>query len=161
MCKKDLDKIFNEYYERKKIEKKVSEAEKKEEQEKIEMIIDKLKKIVIPVLEAISKEIEKKGYKTSVLKRLEDFACPGVELKFLPIPKQEENSMHLSDSSISFIFSKSGNLTIESNIHFINDNNSEEHEGSGSNFGKEIENLTEDLVKTEVVKFIKKALKLN
>jgi len=32
---------------------------------------------------------------------------------------------------------------------------------SGSNFGKEIENLTEDLVKTEVVKFIKEALKLN
>lgn len=84
-----------------------------------------------------------------------------MELKFLPIPKQEENSMHLSDSSISFIFSKSGNLTIKSNIHFINDNNSEEHEGSGSNFVKEIENLTEDLVKTEGVKFIKKALKLN
>jgi len=35
MCKNDLDEIFNEYFERKKIEKKVSEAEKKEEQKKI------------------------------------------------------------------------------------------------------------------------------
>jgi hypothetical protein len=161
MCKNDLDEIFNEYFERKKIEKKVSEAEKKEEQKKNKLIIEKLKDIVIPVLEAISKEIEKKGYKTSVLKRLENFACPGVELKFLPIPKQEENSIHLSDSSISFIFSKSGNFTIKSNIHFINDNNSEENEEDGSNFGEKIENLTEDWVKTEVIKFIKKALKLN
>jgi len=161
MYKNDLDEIFNEYFERKKIEKKVSEAGKKEEQEKIEMIIDKLKKIVIPVLEAISKEIEKKGYKTSVLKRLENFACPCVDIKFLPIPKQEENSIHLSDSSISFIFSKSGDLTLKSNIYFINDNNSEENEEGGSNFGEKIENLTEDWVKTEVIKFIKKALKLN
>ena len=161
MCKKDLDEIFNEYYERKKIEKGVSGAEKKEEQKKNEIIIAKLKEIVIPVLEAISKEIEKKGYKTSVLKRLENFAYPGVELKFLPISKQEENSVYLSDSSISFIFSKSGYLTIKNSIYFINDNNSEEHKESGANFGKEIENLTEDLVKTEVVKFIKEALKLN
>jgi len=161
MCKKDLDEIFNEYYERKKIEKGISGAKKKEEQEKNEIIIAKLKEIVIPVLEAISKEIEKKGYKTSVLKRLENYAYPGVELKFLPISKQEENPVYLSDSSISFIFSKSGDLTIKSNIYFINDNNSSEQEESGSNFGKEIENLTEDLVKTEAVKFIKKALKLN
>ena len=56
MCKKDLDEIFNEYYERKKIEKKVSEAGKKEEREKIEMIIDKLKKLSFQYLKLFQKK---------------------------------------------------------------------------------------------------------
>lgn len=157
MCKNDLDKIFSEYYERKKIEEEVSETKKLEEQEKIELIIDKLKEIIIPVIEAISKEIEAKGYKTSVSKRLENHAYPSVELSFSPIPKQEENFTYLLNSSISFVSSKSGNLTIRKNIRSINGNSSKEYEG-GSTFGENIDNLTKNWVKTEVIKFVKEVL---
>jgi hypothetical protein len=156
MCKNDLDEIFNEYYERKKIEEEVSETKKLEEQEKIELIIDKLKEIVIPVIETISKEIEVKGYETSVSKRLKNYAYPGVELSFLPIPKQEENSTHLSNSSISFVSSKSGDLTIRENIY-----SSKRDRPDSSGFGVNIDNLTKNYVKTEVIKFIKKVLESN
>jgi len=152
MYKNDLDEIFNEYFERKKIEEEVSEAKKLEEQEKNKLIIEKLKDIVIPVLEAISKEIEKKGYKTSVLKRLENFAYPGVELKFLPIPKQEENSIHLSDSSISFICTNDG-IRIEKEICLKNTRPDK------SSSGASIEELTKNWVKTKVIEFIKEVLK--
>jgi len=156
MCKNDLDKIFEEYYERKKIEEGVSEAKKLEEQEKIELIIDKLKEIIIPVIETISKEIEAKGYKTSVSKRLEKHVYPSVELSFSPIPKQEENSTYLPNSSISFVSSKSHHHTITKNIY-----SSKENRPDSSSFGVSIDNLTKNWVKTEVINFIKEVLKSN
>jgi len=156
MCKNDLDEIFNEYHERKKIEEEISEAKELEEQEKIELVIDKLKEIIIPVIETISKEIEVKGYKTSVSKRLENYAYPGVELSFSPIPKHEENTTYLPNSSISFVSSKSGDLTIRENIH-----SSKGNESDSSSFRVSIDNLTKKRVETEVIKFIKKVLESN
>jgi len=152
MCKNDLDKIFNEYYERKKIEEEALKKKKLEEQEKEKLIIDKLKEIVIPVIETISKEIEKKGHKASVLNHLKNFPNPSVVFKFSPVFKEKEDYASLSDSSISFIC-LNGRISIEKDIYL------KETRPDRSSFGVNIDDLTKNWVKTEVIKFITEVLK--
>ncbi len=102
MCKNNLDKIFNEYHERKKWEKEQSNTRKKKEQERSKLVTKKLKENTIPVLETISKEIKNKGYKARIIKNLENSLDPQIVFKFSPVFEGKEDNPILIDSSISF-----------------------------------------------------------
>jgi len=143
----DLDDIFDEYYERKKYEKKQSNAREKKEQDRIILIRKKLKENAIPVLNDISKEIQNKGHKVNIINNLDDSFNPQITIKFFPVFEGREENSNLIDSSLSF------GTQIKEEI-FI----------SGSNpiketTGLDIEELSKNTIKERVIIFIKKVLR--
>jgi len=146
MCKNNLDKIFNEYYERKKWEKEQSNTRKKKEQERSKLVTKKLKENAIPVLETISKEIKNKGYKARIIKNLENSLDPQIVFKFFPVFEGKEDNPILIDSSISF------GAKIKKEILLTGANPIKEISGV------EIENLTKNMIKGKVLEFIKEVL---
>ncbi len=156
MNENDLDKIFNDYENRKDTElelRKMADIKVNEMKIATKKVLDK---VVIPLFEKTRNQLIERKHNSNVSIRSDSFLYPSVTLTFKPEVKNTTNVLQTEGSSLSFSQNLKGDIEIDMVIKGVkkSQTNSDSYTASYSDTF-ELKKITEELVEKKIYNFIK------
>lgn len=149
----DIEKLFDDYEQRKKAERTAQEEREAQEQEIQQQSLSTIKTIIIPVLTELSPTIQQRGKEFSFAERLEIHNRPSVVVRFEPsvnksIAISYASKLHIMVSGLHVymneeILGKSGTAS------------------SGTVIDGTNAHITAEWFRTQVIAFLERVLKAN
>lgn len=153
----DLDKMLNNFEDRKRREKEASEQERLKEKQLRERTIKVLREIVLPVFRELAVVIERRGHESIINESFENCVYPSVELQFKPKIKESDLFAFLSVSTLRFVHTESGQVEVKQEIRAKQEKLSR-YDHVGVALPPEVD---QEWVRSRVLAFVESVLKAN
>jgi hypothetical protein len=153
----ELDKLLGDFAKRKQAQGAERDTKAAGERELRQKTLEVLTSIVLPAAQEISDAIIEKGHKSKVRESFATFVYPSVEFSFEPIVPITSGAHHSfqRESTLGFRHDDSGTIKIVEKIASSTPTNPT---GDGN---WQLPSVTEEKVKTRILKFIESVLKIS